>query len=78
MLLVKLKDVQPTTYFALKVLEKDKIVRMKQVEHIKSEKDILASVRHPFAVNLHATFQDSNCVYLLMEFARGGEVSEGL
>lgn len=85
-LLVKLRDPLPnapsashhSNYFALKVLEKAKVVKMKQVEHVKSEKDILAAVRHPFAVNLHATFQDSNCVYLLMEFARGGEVSLAL
>lgn len=36
----------------MKVLLKTEVVRLKQVEHINSEKDILAQVRHPFIVNL--------------------------
>lgn len=39
-------------YFAMKVLKKSDIVRLKQVEHINSEKSILSSVRHPFIVTL--------------------------
>ena len=40
-------------YFAMKVLKKVEVVRLKQVEHINSEKHILSQIRHPFIVNLY-------------------------
>ncbi|KAI0239916.1 cytochrome c oxidase subunit 1 [Massospora cicadina] len=61
-------------YFAMKVLLKTEIVRLKQVEHINSEKDILFQVRHPFIVNLACTFQDPMNLYLLLEYVPGGEL----
>lgn len=39
-------------YFALKQMRKKDIVRLKQVEHIANEKNILMSVKHPFIVNM--------------------------
>jgi protein kinase X len=40
-------------YLALKALKKIDIVRLKQVEHIRSEKDILGEICHPFIVTLY-------------------------
>lgn len=37
---------------ALKALKKTKIIKMEQVDHIKQEKSLLASISHPFIVNL--------------------------
>jgi serine/threonine protein kinase len=42
--------------FALKMLNKRKIIELKQTEHIKNEKNILAMVHHPFIVNLVESF----------------------
>ncbi len=61
-------------YFALKMLKKSEIIRLKQVEHIKSEKAILNRIAHPFVVSLYATFADERCLYMLMEFIIGGEL----
>lgn len=36
----------------MKVLKKQEVVRLKQVEHINSEKQILSYVKFPFIVNL--------------------------
>ena len=41
---------------ALKCLKKSEIIRLKQTEHIKSEKAILERINHPFIVNLLGTF----------------------
>lgn len=38
--------------YALKMLKKTEIVKLNQVDHIKSEKNILQGIRHPFIVNL--------------------------
>lgn len=61
-------------YFALKILKKSEIIKLKQVEHIKAEKRILSSIAHPFIVNLYAAFQDDKRVYMLMEYVIGGEL----
>ena len=37
---------------AIKCLKKHQILKMKQTEHIKQEKDILAEIDHPFIVNM--------------------------
>lgn len=37
---------------ALKALKKTQLIELKQVEHIKTEKNILSQIQHPFIVNL--------------------------
>ena len=59
------------TIFALKMLKKTEIVRLNQVEHIKSEKFILDNINHPFIVDLKTSFQDSKYIYMLFEFISG-------
>jgi protein kinase X len=39
-------------YWALKILRLADVIRLKQVEHVKNEKNILAVVRHPFIVHM--------------------------
>lgn len=59
---------------ALKALKKTQIINLKQVDHIKLEKSLLAQVYHPFIVNLHESFKDSTHVYLNFEYVQGGEI----
>ncbi|KAI1298188.1 hypothetical protein EDD11_006870 [Mortierella claussenii] len=61
-------------FYAMKVLKKSEVVRLKQVEHINSEKQILAQVHFPFIVDLHTTFQDDRNLYMLLEYVIGGEL----
>ena len=61
-------------FYAVKVLGKEKVVRMKQVEHTNSEREMLVRVRHPFLVNLWGTFCDSKNLYMVMDFVAGGEL----
>jgi protein kinase A len=60
-------------YVALKILKKAAVVRLKQIDHIMSEKSILKAIAHPFIVSLQGSFQDSLCLYLALEFVPGGE-----
>ncbi|GAA6063530.1 hypothetical protein JCM10212_006703 [Sporobolomyces blumeae] len=61
-------------FFAMKVLEKNTVVRLRQVEHVNSERSTLALIQHPFIVNLFCTFQDEQNLYLLLEYVQGGEL----
>jgi serine/threonine-protein kinase Psk1 len=62
--------------FAQKQLTKASItVHKKRVEMTKSERSILELVnRHPFIVNLYYAFQDHEKLYLILEYAEGGEL----
>lgn len=41
---------------ALKCLKKSAIIKLKQIDHVKSEKKVLSIIEHPFIVNLKGTF----------------------
>merc|ERR1711981_286323 len=58
----------------MKVLKKVEVVRLKQVEHIRNEKNILMTVSHPSIVNLLGTFKDTRNLYFVMEYVSGGEL----
>jgi serine/threonine-protein kinase Psk1 len=62
--------------FAQKQLKKASlIVRKKLVEQTRTERAILESVnRHPFVVKLFYAFQDAEKLYLILEYAQGGEL----
>jgi serine/threonine protein kinase len=51
------------------------VVHKRTVEQTKTERNILESVnRHPFVVKLFYAFQDHEKLYLILEYAQGGEL----
>lgn len=62
--------------FAQKQLTKAFLkVHKKRIESTMSERSILELVtRHPFVVNLYYAFQDHEKLYLILEYASGGEL----
>lgn len=61
--------------FALKVLKKVDVVKLKQVEHVRNERNTLAAVAgHPFITQMLASFSDSHSLYMLLEYTPGGEI----
>ncbi|CCK69355.1 cAMP-dependent protein kinase catalytic subunit TPK1 KNAG_0C02440 [Huiozyma naganishii CBS 8797] len=61
-------------FYALKVLKKQTIVKLKQVEHTNDERLMLSVVSHPFLVRMWGTFQDSQQVFMVMDYIEGGEL----
>ncbi|KAG6853513.1 cAMP-dependent protein kinase catalytic subunit [Blastosporella zonata] len=61
-------------FYAIKVLNKDKVVKLKQVEHTNNEQHMLEAVQHPFIINLWGCFQDATNLYMVMDFVPGGEL----
>jgi CRP-like cAMP-binding protein/tRNA A-37 threonylcarbamoyl transferase component Bud32 len=62
------------TPYALKQLSKREIIGHHQVEGVIREKNIMASLNHPFVVNLRNTYQDDRNLYMLIALVQGGEL----
>ncbi|KAI9329101.1 kinase-like domain-containing protein [Obelidium mucronatum] len=61
-------------FYAMKVLHKQDVVRMKQVEHTVNERAILARLEYPFLVYMLGSMQDCSNLYFVLEFVQGGEL----
>ena len=61
-------------FYAIKVLKKAQVVKMKQVEHTNDERRMLSDVKHPFLITLWGTFHDCRNLYMVMDFVEGGEL----
>ena len=60
--------------YAMKVLRKAEMVEKEQVAHVRAERDILVEVDHTWVVKMFYSFQDSDALYLVMEFLPGGDI----
>jgi len=65
---------QSAQIYALKVLSKELIAARKQVEHTKSERNVLQSIQHPYMVRLRFAFQTPQKLYMVMDYLNGGEL----
>ncbi|GAM23036.1 hypothetical protein SAMD00019534_062110 [Acytostelium subglobosum LB1] len=64
--------------FAMKKLDKSKMIERQQTVHVRSERDILAdnniNGNNPWIVSLYYSFQDTYYLYLIMEYVPGGDM----
>jgi serine/threonine protein kinase len=58
----------------MKVLNKKNILDNNELEHTKTEKNILQKLAHPFLVNLNYSFQTNDKLYFIMDYVNGGEL----
>jgi len=60
--------------YAMKVLNKKNILDNGELEHTRTEKNILQKLAHPFLVNLNYSFQTPDKLYFVMDYVNGGEL----
>ena len=61
---------------AVKILEKAKIIDVNDVERVAREIHILKMIRHPNIIQLYEIIETPKQLYLIMEYASGGELFE--
>lgn len=59
---------------AVKILEKDRISDVADVERVSREIHILKLTRHPNIIQLYEIIETPKLLYLIMEYANGGEL----
>ncbi|KAG2684013.1 hypothetical protein I3760_10G059800 [Carya illinoinensis] len=68
------RNVNTQESVAIKVIDKEKILKVGLTAHIKREISILRRVRHPNIVRLFEVMATKSKIYFVMEFVRGGEL----
>ncbi|KAF6739583.1 Serine/threonine-protein kinase Sgk1 [Oryzias melastigma] len=62
-------------YYAVKVLQKQMIIKRKEQKHVMVERSVLLKgLQNPFLVGLHFSFQTPNALYFVLDYVNGGEL----
>lgn len=61
-------------WYAMKMLRKDNVIKRNQVQHTKTERNVLELVHHPFIVNLIYAFRTPQKLCFVLEYCPGGEL----
>lgn len=60
-----------TKFYAVKVMDKKKLVRYKQIDHTLNERRVLYSLQHPNTIRYYFSFKDNSFIYLSLEYISG-------
>ncbi|KAH6759502.1 CBL-interacting protein kinase 20 [Perilla frutescens var. frutescens] len=59
---------------AIKIIDKEKIMKVGLIDQIKREISVMRLVRHPNVVQLYEVLASKSKIYFVMEFVKGGEL----
>ncbi|KAL5209885.1 hypothetical protein ABZP36_005508 [Zizania latifolia] len=68
------RDSRTGDAFAIKVLDRNHVLRHKMVEQIKQEISTMKLIKHPNVVQLHEVMASKSKIYMILEFVDGGEL----
>ncbi|KAG9459958.1 hypothetical protein H6P81_004466 [Aristolochia fimbriata] len=68
------KDLETGKGFAVKILEKKRILQLKIDDQIKREIATLKLLKHPNIVRLHEVIASKSKIYMVLEYVTGGEL----
>lgn len=64
--------------FAMKIIDKGKLVAHERVKDIFTERNILSRANHPYVVKLYYTFQSERYAHIVMDYCEGGNLDQYL
>ena len=59
---------------AIKKIRKDVLIEKNQIIHVRNEQLLMSKVKSPWIVELKASFQEDDFLYLVMEYLPGGDL----
>ncbi|KDP22784.1 hypothetical protein JCGZ_00371 [Jatropha curcas] len=59
---------------AIKIIDKEKVLRVGMIEQIKREISVMRLIRHPNVVELYEVMATKTKIYFVMEYVKGGEL----
>ena len=59
---------------AMKEMQKAKIVAKRSVHSVMNEQALLRTMKHPFLVNMLASFQNRETLFLVMDYCNRGDL----
>ncbi|XP_045787449.1 CBL-interacting serine/threonine-protein kinase 1-like [Trifolium pratense] len=68
------KNTDSEQFFAVKILEKNKIVDLNNTDQIKREISTLKLLKHPNVVRLYEVLASKTKIYMVLEYVNGGEL----
>ncbi|KAK6129475.1 hypothetical protein DH2020_036788 [Rehmannia glutinosa] len=68
------RDLNNGMSVAIKIIDKEKILKVGMVDQIKREISVMKLVRHPNVVQLYEVMATKAKIYFVMEYVRGGEL----
>ncbi|KAL4429957.1 hypothetical protein ABPG74_000323 [Tetrahymena malaccensis] len=63
-------------YYAMKVLQKNKMMKSNVIKYALTERNVLSLSNHPFIVKLNYSFQTEEKLFLILDFAAGGDMGK--
>lgn len=68
------RSIQTQESVAIKMIDKEKVIRVGLMNQIKREISVMRLVRHPNIVKLYEVMATKTKIYFVMEYAKGGEL----
>ncbi|KAI3474273.1 hypothetical protein Pfo_029061 [Paulownia fortunei] len=68
------RDIKTGMSAAIKIIDKEKILKVGMIDQIKREISVMRLVRHPNIVQLYEVMASKAKIYFVMEYVRGGEL----
>lgn len=68
------RNLKTSQSVAIKIIDKEKVLRVGLIDQIKREISVMRLVRHPNVVELYEVMASKTKIYFAMEYVRGGEL----
>ncbi|KAF7842893.1 CBL-interacting serine/threonine-protein kinase 23-like [Senna tora] len=68
------RNVETGENVAIKILDKEKVLKHKMIAQIKREISTMKLIRHPNVIRMHEVMASKTKIYIVLEFVTGGEL----
>lgn len=70
----KVQKKKTDTLYAMKEMLKSRVLAKRSVPSVMNERNLLATLKHDFIVNMHYAFQDRENLFVVLDLLEGGDL----